>query len=72
MQMERTLDLIKKYGTCSVCGDATVGNGSKLIIEDSSFCRTCRECGWEVKGIIDAFGNFSETTNNASLLMAKA
>ena len=35
---------------CPICGDDTVGNGSKFYIEEDTFERTCRNCGWRITG----------------------
>ena len=43
-----------------------IGNGSLLNIEDISFKRTCRECGWIVEGVADENGNIHETFNNCA------
>lgn len=49
MAMEVT-NLIAK---CPVCGDETIGNGSKYIVEEETFERTCRECGWKITGKVE-------------------
>ena len=66
MNIKTTLEIINKYSKCQICVDETVGNGSKLDIDDSEFLRTCRECGWEVKGIVDDNEEIIETYNSAS------
>lgn len=43
-------NLIEK---CPVCGDSTVGNGSKFFVEEDTFERTCRECGWRITGKVE-------------------
>ena len=49
MNMLKTLELIKKYHVCPLCGNDKVGNGSgKLIVEDDRFYRSCK-CGWEIE-----------------------
>lgn len=55
MNALKTLELIKKYSDCPLCGNDKVGNGAgKLIVEDDRFYRSCK-CGWEVE--TDAKGN---------------
>lgn len=44
------MKVTKMIEKCPMCGDDTVGNGSKFVIEDKTFERTCRECGWRVTG----------------------
>lgn len=48
--MMKVTKLIEK---CPVCGDDTVGNGSKFIVEEDTFERTCRECGWRIAGKVE-------------------
>jgi transcription elongation factor Elf1 len=64
MDLETSLNIINRYEKCLKCGDFTVGNGSKLYIGDNDFERTCRECGWKVKGHINEYGEVVETFNN--------
>lgn len=59
MNAVKTLELIRKYNACPVCGSENVGNGAgRLVVEEDSFYRSCK-CGWEVE--TDADGN--ETLN---------
>lgn len=53
MNIEIAIIITKMIKTCPVCGDNTVGNGSKFIIEDETFERTCRKCGWRITGKIE-------------------
>ena len=64
MKVAVTIKIIEKYGRCPVCGSDKIGNGSILNIEDISFKRTSRECGWIVEGVVDGEGNIHETLNN--------
>lgn len=64
MKVAVTIKIIEKYGRCPVCGSDKIGNGSILNIEDISFKRTCRECGWIVEGAADGDGNIHEIFNN--------
>lgn len=50
--MEAMMQLIRMVGRCSVCGSEKIGEGSKFVIENDSFERTCGNCGWKASGII--------------------
>ena len=62
--MMRVTKLIEK---CPVCGDNTIGNGSKFIIEDETFERTCRECGWRIAGKVENDKVIIESDNREKL-----
>ena len=47
------IKVVKMVEKCPVCGDDTVGNGSKFIFEEETFERTCRECGWRITGKVE-------------------
>ncbi|OIJ17079.1 hypothetical protein BKP37_00630 [Anaerobacillus alkalilacustris] len=48
MNLDTSLELMKKYTNCPDCGSSAVGNGEgTLIIEDNVFERSCK-CGWKV------------------------
>lgn len=53
MNIQMLMEVTKKIAVCPCCGDETVGNGSKFVIEDAQFERSCRECGWEIKGRVE-------------------
>ena len=53
MNINDYMKVSNKYGICPNCKDDTIGNGSKFIIEDNTFVRSCRVCGFEVQGHID-------------------
>ena len=46
MDIRTTMQVMNLIETCPVCGDSSFGNGSRLVIEEATFERTCRECGW--------------------------
>lgn len=52
MNMDMMMKITEMVEKCPVCGDDTVGNGSRFIIEENTFERTCRECGWKITGEI--------------------
>ncbi|WP_218838254.1 DUF3797 domain-containing protein [Bacillus sp. FJAT-45350] len=48
MNINDSMELMRKYNTCPECGSDKVGNGEgALIIEDNVFERSCK-CGWKV------------------------
>ena len=48
MSLNKSMELIKKYGRCHECGNEFIGNGQGgLVIEDYTFERWCK-CGWKV------------------------
>ena len=48
MNINVSLELMKKYNTCPKCSSDKIGNGEgALIIEDDVFERSCK-CGWKV------------------------
>jgi hypothetical protein len=48
MNLNDSMELMKKYSTCPQCGNDKIGNGQgTLIIEDNVFERSCN-CGWKV------------------------
>lgn len=48
MNLNDSMELMKKYSTCPKCGNDKIGNGQgTLIIEDNVFERSCN-CGWKV------------------------
>jgi hypothetical protein len=49
VKMVRTLELIRKYEECEMCGSIYLGNGEgTLEVTDDTFTRTCK-CGWKVE-----------------------
>lgn len=53
MNINMSMRVMKMVERCPVCGDETIGNGSKFIIDEDTFERTCRECGWNVTGKVE-------------------
>lgn len=53
MNIAMTMEVTKIIEKCPVCGDNTVGNGSKFIVEKDTFERSCRECGWRITGKVE-------------------
>ena len=53
MNIPMMVQVTKLIEKCPVCGDDTVGNGSKFIVEEDTFERTCRECGWRIIGKVE-------------------
>ena len=51
MNIEKSIELMNKYGKCPKCGNTHIGGGQgKLIIDDDTFYRECK-CGWSVKEV---------------------
>lgn len=71
MKMQVSMDIIAKYGQCPICGSDKIGNGSRLVIEDKSFFRSCKNCGWKVSGYVDDDGTIVEEENNSQELKKK-
>ena len=53
MTVRMLIEVTKLIEKCPVCGDSTVGNGSKFVVEEDTFERTCRECGWRITGKVE-------------------
>lgn len=53
MTIPMMVKVTKLIAKCPVCGDETIGNGSKYVIEEDTFERTCRECGWRIAGKVE-------------------
>lgn len=53
MTISMMVDVTKLIEKCPVCGDSTIGNGSRFIVEEDTFERTCRECGWRITGKVE-------------------
>ena len=53
MDISSVMQITETVAICPVCGDDTVGNGSKFIVENNIFERTCRHCGWRITGKIE-------------------
>lgn len=70
MNCGMTLIVMEKISKCPVCGDETVGNGSVLLIEEDTFKRTCRKCGWEIRGRVGE-GILVDSDNSSDLLIEK-
>lgn len=48
MVMKQSVKLLKKYGTCPLCGSDRLGKGEgTLVVKDKLFSRTCK-CGWSI------------------------
>lgn len=48
MNITDSMELMKKYAVCPMCGNGKIGNGEGvLFIEDDVFRRACK-CGWKV------------------------
>lgn len=65
--LTQVIELVKK---CPVCGDATIGNGSRFDVDCDQFERTCRCCGWKTKGKVEA-GRIVVTEDNREQLVCK-
>lgn len=50
MTVRMLMEITKLTAKCPVCEDETIGNGSQYVIEEDTFERTCRECGWRITG----------------------
>ena len=51
MNIEKSIELMNKYGKCPKCENTHIGGGQgKLIIDDDTFYRECK-CGWSVKEV---------------------
>lgn len=47
MKIEKTMELLNKYGTCPDCGSTTIGSAQgAIIIEEETFTRKC-SCGFK-------------------------
>jgi len=68
MDMSSIGKITETVAICPVCGDDTVGNGSKFIVEDNTFERTCRHCGWRITGRVEN-GMIVVTSDNRNELM---
>jgi hypothetical protein len=61
MKINTSIQLIKKYVACPVCGNALLGNGNgALVIDDDRFVRSCR-CGWHVELGPEGIKRFEES-----------
>ena len=67
MNIPMMMKVTKLIEKCPVCGDNTIGNGSKFIIEDETFERTCRECGWRIVGKVENDKVIIESDNREKL-----
>ncbi|MDR3826275.1 DUF3797 domain-containing protein [Enterococcus sp.] len=48
MLLNKSMELMKKYGNCPECGNRFIGNGQGgLVVEKYTFERWCK-CGWKV------------------------
>ena len=70
MDIRTTMQVMNLIETCPVCGDNNLGNGSRLVIEETTFERTCRECGWQIVGKVEN-GEVIITGDNRSDLCKK-
>ena len=67
MNIPMMMKVTKLIEKCPVCGDDTIGNGSKFIIEEETFERTCRECGWRITGKVEDDKVIIESDNREEL-----
>lgn len=49
MELEMLTKVINEVEKCPVCGDTTIGSGSRFDVDCDNFERVCR-CGWKIKG----------------------
>lgn len=68
MSISMTMKVTNLIGKCPVCGDDKIGNCSKFIIDDETFERTCRKCGWSITGKIEDNKVIVESDNRDKLI----
>lgn len=67
MNIPMMMKVTKLIEKCPVCGDDTIGNGSKFIIDEETFGRTCIECGWRITGKVEGDKVIVESDNREEL-----